>query len=563
VAKPVSPRKHLKLYTEQPTKRVRPALQNIASLPGLLRAFQSATGWALHYLPDSAAQPLAGLAWSTPVAAGPAGTSGYLALERPAGEIGAKQNDIGVLATSPASELTVQEGSDRSDWSGSATAVLPTDKVSRDSARKLAGSIADLLSELLETRQALWQREAELAAGVPLVPQREDQEHLATRLEAALRAGAEAVGGDAIALYLLDEATTELKLRSSWGLPFDRLTAPPRPLQGAMADLEALLGHAVVLNDDGVVSLWNMPEDFPAAVCVSVSTPTVLLGTLWLFSKEKRAFSDQQTNILEVVAGRVATDLEREMLMRAGTDGAQLQKQMATAERLQCNGLPTISPLLEGWEAAGWTTQAEGVGGAFHDWFCLPRGLLAVAVGKADQTGMAGALTASTVKTAARAHARYHAQAERIVGQANLTLWTCSAGDQRASLFCGLIETATGRVCCASAGQLLVLRLHTDGCESLSQSGPPLGESPENDFEQFGYELDVGDALVICTGALANPPDAQGRPLGDGELVEALHGKSHLSADELVAVVHELRNIPAAPPRRNDFSVVVIKRTTP
>ena len=71
-----------------------------------------------------------------------------------------------------------------------------------------------------------------------LVVRREDQKHLAARLEAVLRAGAEAVGGDAIALYLLDEATTELKLRCSWGLPFDRLVAPARPLQGAVADLE-------------------------------------------------------------------------------------------------------------------------------------------------------------------------------------------------------------------------------------------------------------------------------------------------------------------------------------
>ena len=126
-----------------------------------------------------------------------------------------------------------------------------------------------------------------------------------------------------------------------------------------------------------------MPEDFPAAVCVPVSTPTTLLGTLWVFCNEKRDFNDRETNMLEVVAGRLASDLEREMLLRSGTDGAELQKQVAAAERLQRSELPTISPLLDGWGVAGWTAQAEGVGGAFHDWFCLPRGLLAVAVGKA------------------------------------------------------------------------------------------------------------------------------------------------------------------------------------
>ena len=111
--------------------------------------------------------------------------------------------------------------------------------------------------------------------------------------------------------------------------------------------------------------MWNMPEDFPAAVCVPVSTPTTLLGTLWVFCNEKRDFNDRETNIVEVVAGRLASDLEREMLLRAGTDGAELQKQVAAAERLQRNELPTISPLLEGWSVAVGRARPRGLGERF------------------------------------------------------------------------------------------------------------------------------------------------------------------------------------------------------
>ena len=93
------------------------------------------------------------------------------------------------------------------------------------------------------------------------------------------------------------------------------------------------------------------------------------------------------------------------MLLRAAVDGAELQKQVAAAERLQRGGLPTIAPMLDGWDMAGWTAQADQVGGAFHDWFCLPNGLLAAAVGRAAEQGIAGALTANTVKTALRSHA--------------------------------------------------------------------------------------------------------------------------------------------------------------
>ena len=374
-----------------------------------------------------------------------------------------------------------------------------------------------------------------------------------------MQAGAEAVSGDAIALYLLDEATSELKLRSARGLPFDRLVAPPRPLQGAIADLEALLGHAVVLDNDHVMRMWNVPENFATAVCVPVSTPTVLLGTLWVFCNERRDFSDSQTNVLEVIAGRLAADLEREMLLRAGADGAQLQKQVAAAERLQRNELPTFSPLLEGWSMAGWTAQAEGVGGAFHDWFCLPRGLLALAVGKAAEQGVAGAMTANAVKTAVRAHAQYHHQSERILQRVNLTLWTGSAGDQQASLFCGLVETATGRVCCASAGQISVLRLHGDTWESLSQASAGLGEGAEAAFEQSGHELRPGEALVILTDSVRGEVDGKDRPVGEAGVAAALRDKLHLSAEELVLAVREALSHGANPEGR-DLSVLVLKR---
>ena len=123
--------------------------------------------------------------------------------------------------------------------------------VSFESARGLASAIGGMLEEILQLRRALIEREAELAAGVPLVPHPEEPEHLANRLEAVLRGGAQAVGCHAAALYLLDEATSKLKLRSCWELPLDRLTAPPRPLKGAVADLESMLGHAVVLGRRG------------------------------------------------------------------------------------------------------------------------------------------------------------------------------------------------------------------------------------------------------------------------------------------------------------------------
>jgi sigma-B regulation protein RsbU (phosphoserine phosphatase) len=433
--------------------------------------------------------------------------------------------------------------------------------IDRNAAAALAKSIGELLGELLQTRHALWQREAELAAGVPLVPHADEEKHLAVRLEAVLKGGAEALGCVAAALYLLDEGTTELKLRSSWGLPFDRLTAPARSLKGAVADLEALLGHAVVLNEANVIEIWNAPEDFPASICVPVSTPTTLVGTLWMFCNEHREFTEQQTNILEVVAGRLASDLEREMLLRSGTDGAELKKQIASMERVQRNGLPTIAPMLDGWDVAGWTYQAHGAGGAFHDWFCLPDGLLAFAVGRTKGEGVAAAMTANAVKSSLRAHSQYHREADRVVQQVNLTLWTSSAGDQYANLFFGLVETATGRVCCASAGRPSAMLLRPEGWESVSHAAQYLGESPEACFDQYGYELEPGEALVLFSDGRRDSENHRGRLLSDADIAKALMGKLNLTAEELAAAVRQILEANGPDADSRDRAVVVIKRT--
>ena len=382
---------------------------------------------------------------------------------------------------------------------------------------------------------------------------------LAERLEAALRAGAEAVGCEIAALYVLDEETTELRLQSSCGMPVEQFSSPVRPLQGALADLEALLGHAVVLNDERLLAVWNAPEDFPTAVCIPVSSPTTLLGTLWVFSRQRRDFNDRETNVLEVVAGRLAADLERESLQEAAAEAVAMQRQMAAAERLQRNELPSVAPMLDGWDVAGATVQAEQVGGAFHDWFSLPKGLLAMAVGRATEQGIAGAWTATTAKTALRCHARYQRQSESVLPQTNLTLWTGAAGDRHASLMSVILETATGRIHCASAGNPSIVLVRDDGWESFSRTSTMLGESPDAQFEQYICQLQPGETLALFTDSFREAIDTQGRAWGEADIADIIQTQCDLSASELVGAIQTAFEARTAG-RAGDRSILVVKR---
>ena len=88
----------------------------------------------------------------------------------------------------------------------------------------------------------------------------------------------------------------------------------PRPLEDAVADVEALAGHAVVIENTELRSHWRVPHACQAAMCVPVATATTILGTLWMFRKFAADFSLEEQNLAEITAGRLASDLDRAVL---------------------------------------------------------------------------------------------------------------------------------------------------------------------------------------------------------------------------------------------------------
>lgn len=516
----------LKIFSHNEPQPAAPKAPDLGRLPEILDAFRQATGWSLEYVPHHTPSQPTDLTWSPPANPGAGKTPGHLRID-PVGSESLK---------------------------GKA-------RTRRDATERLASAVGGVIGELGRTQSALRQREAELAAGIPVAPRHEGESHLASRLEATLKSGAEGIGCNAAALYLLDDATSHLKLRASWGLLSERFTDPPRRLQGALADLEAMLGHAVVMENIEVARHFNAPEDCPAAVCVPVCSPTTILGTLWVFSDTAQDFSTQQTNVVELAAGRIAADLERHSLLEAGVQAEGWKRQLAEAERLQRNQLPTISPLLDGWDVAGWTKQAEAVGGDFFDWFGLSDGLIGVTVGDAMQRGIEAALSAATVKAALRSHGQYIRDADILLSQTNLTLWRGSAGDQFASVFCGMIETGTGKVQCCQAGQQTVLLLHSGGWKSLTQPSPPLGGGPETQYTAREFTLEPGEALVVFTNGFSDALSADGRRLGEAGLAEAMNRRLDDPAQKLVDLARRRLNAHAALPEHDDRTVLVIKRS--
>jgi len=331
-----------------------------------------------------------------------------------------------------------------------------------------------------------------------------------------------------------------LKLRSCWGLAPDRLVEPARPLRGAVADLEALTGRAVVLSQPSLMDYWCVPEPCGAAVCVPVSSATTLLGTLWMFGDEPRDFSGRETNLVEIVAGRLAGELEREILLSEGMASADLRRQHDAGQRLQQSQLPQTTPLVDPWDLAGWTYQSTGIGGTFHDWFTLPDGRLAVMVVDAQGRGVEAALVGQAVRAAVRAHAAHQPDPGRVLACANQDLWSGSAGDQYAAVLLAVTGPDTGTLSVAVAGDIGALVLTGGSWETLTAPEIPLGVQPDRGYEARSVTLDARAAMIVTTGAIRQQVDSCGQCLEQGVLADALRPHCGGPATGLIAALRHL-----------------------
>lgn len=449
------------------------------------------------------------------------------------------------------------------DPKGDALALEASGSVRVDlaTASELASSIGAVLDELRTAYRVLQHREAELAAGVPVVPQQQSAGHLSMRMEHLLRGLTELVDASAAGVYLLDEATSHLKLRAAWGLPPGRLAEPPHALEGALADLEALLGHAVVVDDVARMPQWRVPESCRAAACVPISSPTTLLGTLWVFDDHQRGFDDRQTQLMEIVAGRIAAELEREMLLVEALEGSRIKQQLFAGERLQRGMLPTTAALPEGWQAAVWNEQAYAVGGDFYDWFLRPDGKMAFVTGHAMETGIEAALCSAAIRSAVRSHAQGNLEPDRLLAAVHFTLWTASAGDQEASLFCGVVEPSQGSIRFATAGRMAVLTRHAGRWQPTLYDGPPLGAALDRPFAAVETISAPADAILLATPGVLDTRDRNGQPFGHRRLAEAASAAG-TSADAILRAAHGALLRHAADGMRADRTILVLTGPT-
>ncbi len=404
--------------------------------------------------------------------------------------------------------------------------------VSEQSAWELMEQIDSLIARAEVAELMVERQEAQLATSLGVSIRPDESEILASRLAESLHRAAELTGSDAAAIYLLDESTSELKMRSCWGLPTNALTKPPRQLRGSLADLEALMGNAVLLENTALATEWACPEDFAAALCIPIGSPTMPHGTLWLWSEHVRDFSAADIDAGKAAADKVLVDIERSVLADEVLRRRSLNRQVESASLIQSSRLPDAQPLHLDYEIGGWTFQGQALGGNFHTWTVNKHSQICAALGAAACHGAAGALVATSVQTVVETCWNANHKPNQVLRKANDILWNADEGDWRSSLCYLQIHPESGSVQLSLAGSIQAFMIGPRGFRMLPCTPTLLSAQPDTRFENQQLYLEGGELLLIASADVVGGLSRGG--LSQQALLDAVRNMQEDSVEDIV-----------------------------
>jgi len=241
-------------------------------------------------------------------------------------------------------------------------------------------------------------------------------------------------------------------------------------------------------------------------------------------------------------------------------DRVVVRDELEVARELQRELLPKDEPDVAGYSFAFSYRTANTIGGDYYDFLPLEDGRLAIVVGDASGHGIAAGLLMAIANSVLKLGFDLGPDPVAVAELVNLAL--CRTGGRRAfmTLFCGILEPATGGLDFVCAGHPFPLLRRADGrIEELGIGGLPLGMRFDRVFEAHQTVIEPGDILLLYTDGIVETLDRAGESFGFDRLRDGLAsgGAARAVHDR---VLHDLDRFRGEEPVYDDRSLVVVTR---
>ena len=354
---------------------------------------------------------------------------------------------------------------------------------------------------------------------------------------------------DTAAVLLLDKDSGDLVARAACGIEEEVRQGVRVPVGVGFAGRIARSKEPVRLDrvDSTTVAnpiLWE--KGIRTMLGVPLLVADEVIGVLHVGRLEDRRFEGGDTELLQVVAERLAGAVQARRLAVERAATALVERSLLPGRLPECLGLEF---------AARYLTPEEPVGGDWYDVFIVPSGDLWVVTGDVAGHGMHAAVVMGRVRSALRSYALLRNDPAEVLELTSLKIQHF----EPATMVTAVCATASFpydefRVTTAGHPPPLVITVEEPAYFPDLLVGPPLGVPTEFPRSSTVVALPVGAAMVLFTDGLI---ERRGESIDDG--MERL--RRAVTANGSEAICRQLTRTMLKDEVEDDTAIVVVRRS--
>src|SRR5438309_683605 len=305
---------------------------------------------------------------------------------------------------------------------------------------------------------------------------------------------------------------------------------------------EGIIGH-VALQAEPVISpdvrndprYINARERTRSEMVAPIISNDEVIGVFDLESDQLNAYSEDDLQVLMMLASQVAIIIEKVMLHEQLIEKQRLQTQLEVARQVQLELLPGRDPQLPGFDISAYNFPTEEVSGDYYDWVKLYDDQIGIVIADVSGKGVPAALLMAFLRASLRAASHIGYAPHVSMSKVNYLLWESIERNQFVTAFYGILDAANRTIAYCNAGHNPPFLMEADGKVHFEErGGVPLGMFRDTRYYEYFATIQPGQVLVLYTDGVTEATNRTLDEYGRDRLVEAVRQCRNMGEREMV-----------------------------
>ena len=364
------------------------------------------------------------------------------------------------------------------------------------------------------------------------------------------------IGCVEVSVWLRDPRSDEMVLHGVRGCKSykkgDRLKIGVRGMVGHVA----ATGEMRYARDVSVDPYYVACElDTESEVSVPLKVGGEVIGVLCVDHEELDAFSDDQLQVFEALAGHIAVAIENARRFQNERHERELMQREAEDARVVQQALFVKAvPLVPGFAFETAWNPAGVVAGDWFDFIDLGDDRCAIVLADVSGKGMPAALLMAATRAILRNLVKVDPAPGKILSQLNQTLLEDLPTGKFVTMIYAVLDACTREITVASAGHLRPMLINGECSFVEVDTGLPLGLAASS-YPEHTMVLKPGTQLLFYTDGITEAMNHDDEEYGAGRLVEHFL-RPGACVDELI---EEIRRFGHGSDHEDDATAVLIR----